>query len=118
MSTFAVRVRLAVVRIWFDVETPRGIERLNTWCCGDTPKHAVRDWIRLNHVHSIGAETIHSGIPRPIAPSNYVAALHRFGRHPTDPDIPHHHPRLARLDNQNQLALKPAGNGGLKESTA
>ena len=114
----AIRVRLAVVTVLYDVETPRGIERMNTWCCGETPKLAVRDWIRLNHIHSIGAETIHSGIPRPIAPSNYVAALHRFGRHSTDPDTPHHHPRLARLDNQNQLALKPAGNGGLTEKTA
>lgn len=114
----AIRVRLAVVTVLYDVETPRGIERLNTWCCGDTPKHAVRDWIRLNHVHSIGAETIHSGIPRPKAPSNHVAALHRFGRHPTDPDTPHLHPRLPRLESPNLLALKRAGDAGLRESTA
>ena len=114
----AIRVRLAVVTVLYDVETPRGIERMNTWCCGETPRQAVREWMRRNKIYEIGCETLHSGIPRPMAPSNYVAALHRFGRHPTDPDIPHHHPRLARLDNQNQLALKPAGNGGLKESTA
>ena len=115
----APRVRIAVVRIWFEVETPDGMARMQTWTIGKSVKAAIWNWRRENHlIVPVETEVLHSGKSKPLPPSNYVRALHRFGRHPTDPDTPKFHPRLPRLESPNLLALKRAGNGGLIAQTA